>query len=325
LLGLTSEFLKSVSGGIAQKWIDRLLSPAFVFWSAGLLAYVWRFGQHRLVRTLQHLTPFEIGVIIAGGIAIVAASSALVEAIEFYVLRLLEGYWPRLFNPAREWLVDRAVTRVQELDKKWEALAASYAEHTREERLDYVRLDRKRALYPEDRKAVMPTQLGNILRMAESYSSQRYGLAAVLIWPRLWLVLPDGVREDLGEARGRLDSTIRLVVWSGAFAIWTIWAWWALPIALLGVWGSYRHAIVDAFEFGELVMSTFDLHHRTLYTALEWPLPSKGVGPPPRETGIDLTLFLRRGKVPPIAAAQPKSDAGPDIPAAKEDGDSSEE
>jgi len=44
---------------------------------------------------------------------------------------------------------------------------------------------------PAESDRHMPTKLGNILRAAELRSKDKYGLDAVICWPRLWLLLPD--------------------------------------------------------------------------------------------------------------------------------------
>src|SRR5262249_10088003 len=56
-----------------------------------------------------------------------------------------------------------------------------------------------RCTYLED---VMPTRLGNILKNAELYSTDRYQMDAVQFWPRLYSLLPDNLVQAMELSRG---------------------------------------------------------------------------------------------------------------------------
>ena len=78
----------------------------------------------------------------------------------------------------------------------------------------------------------MPTRIGNILRAAETRPYDHYGLEAVIVWPRLWLVLPDSARQELSTARASLDSSVAAVIWALGFCAFAPLAWWAAPVGL---------------------------------------------------------------------------------------------
>lgn len=67
--------------------------------------------------------------------------------------------------------------------------------------------------FPSQPNRLMPTKLGNILRAAESRPYDKYGLDAVICWSRLWLLLPDGVKKELQEARSNLNTAARFWLW----------------------------------------------------------------------------------------------------------------
>ncbi len=139
----------------------------------------------------------------------------------------------------------------------------------------------------------MPTKLGNILRSAENRPWDKYGLDAVICWPRLWLLLPEEVKKELSEARASLDSAARTLLWGVLFLVWTIWAWWALLVGLIIAIWAYQWALNAAEVYGDLLESTFDLHRFSLYDMLRWPPPENSVVE--KEEGTKLTRYLFRG------------------------------
>src|SRR5262249_9746917 len=141
---------------------------------------------------------------------------------------------------------------------------------------------------------LMPTRLGNILRAAEGQPGDKYGLDAVICWPRLWLILPGDVREELVRARIRLDSAVSACNWAVLFVIFTPWLPWAPAAgAAFAVAGYYVWVLDRSRLFGDLIDATFDLHRHALYQALRWPLPANPAAE--RRAGRALTDYLWRG------------------------------
>ncbi len=132
---------------------------------------------------------------------------------------------------------------------------------------------------------VMPTRLGNALRAAEAYpgDEERWGLDAVFWWPRLYLILPDGARSQVDDARAALDQLVVLTMLSAAFGVVALalsCAGLSLAVglgcaagALLLSRGSYLAAVTSATVFGDLVRSCYDLYRGDLLSRLGWELP----------------------------------------------------
>jgi hypothetical protein len=131
--------------------------------------------------------------------------------------------------------------------------------------------------FPSRLNWVMPTQLGNHLRAAETYSFLRYNLDAAVIWPRLRETLPKEFVARLGEAKMNMDLMIVLttlalifgVVWGGVFlalpdASLAVYKWVAAPVVLLAGIGiarvAYLNAAESALSYGELLKTAFDLY-----------------------------------------------------------------
>jgi hypothetical protein len=68
-----------------------------------------------------------------------------------------------------------------------------------------------------------------MLRGGETWSREKYGLNAVICFPRLWLVLDDDVKAELSEARRQLDQTVEVFIFGVLLIVWTF----LTPLAVL--------------------------------------------------------------------------------------------
>ncbi len=302
-----------------ERALQRLWDPAWLFWGLGAVLSVLAAGPWgwTVLRALaRSLTPQGWALYVGLPLmALVLVSAQLMRLTEERWLRLLEGYdWPRALHGLRRWLLLRQQRKQEAVRRELQALGSQVQEALREGQLDlplaerYARLDMLRYTFPQG--FVLPTRLGNLLRAAEEYAEHRYGLNAVLVWPRLWLLLPPEARETLALAYQRLLAAVRAWAWGLTFLlVWTLltawlawrsgggWAWLA-PVAALGtgwLWMrlAYRLALARAAVFGELVRAAFDLYRLGLYDALGWPRPSPEEE---KEAGKRLTTFLWRGQ-----------------------------
>jgi hypothetical protein len=290
---------------VVERWVSAVGAPALVFWLGGLLAWTWAHGGftgadsgwRELERWWAHAfgsTPVVAQALFAVLVLLLVAGSAqLAELLVFGALRTLEGYWPRWARPVRTAVVALRGRAVGRRTGRWRALARRREELTVEEHAEYVTLSRWRAGVPADPRDLMPTRLGDVLKAAESRPRHRYGLDAVVCWPRLWLAMPETSRIEVSAARTRLDDGARLWLWSLFFCVWTVFAWWALGVALVGMLVGYRLALAGATPYGQLVQACYDLHRRDLYTAL-----GQEPATDPRQelqAGRRLTAYLERG------------------------------
>ncbi|MCY7407986.1 MAG: hypothetical protein LH631_11585 [Alkalinema sp. CAN_BIN05] len=305
---MSAKFLEGVGGKLAEQWVANLLTPAFVFWSGGLLAYIYRHGWQPIANLFpdSKLEALQIGII-AGIFILIYLSALIVQRFDTEILRGLEGYWyPGLRQlPLVTYLRncqikkrDRLLTQWQILDEKLEAklLIAT-------DRAEYIRIDRALRQYPTDKTDFLPTHLGNILRAAERRPYDRYGLDAIVCWPRLWLLLPETARKDIQEARLTLNNGVRFFAWSILFLVWSIWSVWVIPLALLSAIFAYCWILDSAMLYGELIESVFDLYRPNLYQSLRFPLPTNPAEE--RAIGLQITEYLFRGSNRPIPAFTP--------------------
>jgi hypothetical protein len=294
---MLESFWEQVGKDLAGKWTARVLLPAFAFWGGGLLAYAWRHGWSTPTTWWNARASHEQIALLVGVLIVVAFLAAVMERLQGTIIRSAEGYWPwplrwlrfllaRLWRRWMGWKSDRWNALAEKCDGQPESLPPK-------ERAAYARLDAVLARFPVDPGRAMPTRLGNVLRAAEEYPQVRYGLTANVCWPRLWLLLPDGVQEDISAAREQLNAAARLCGWGVLFCVWVVWAWWAVPAGLAVALLAYRGMILSALVYGELVRSAFDLHRFALYEHVRWAPPRWADDEVAR--GKRLTEYLFRG------------------------------
>jgi hypothetical protein len=197
----------------------------------------------------------------AAGILVLAAvlSSQTSRLIRFY-----EGYW--------SW---RPLGWAAAVGRGWHrARLADLAARTAVDPAAYDRIYRRYPL-PTQPEQVMPTRLGNTLKNAETYPMDRYGIDAVVVWPRLFPLIPDRHVADLAGSRADLELLVVLSCLAASFAVgaggYVLAADGARSLFLLCVWGgaavawaTYRGAISAAAGYGEQVKVAFDLYRRDL-------------------------------------------------------------
>jgi hypothetical protein len=294
---MSSKFLESLGGKLAEQWVATLLTPAFVFWAGGFAAGIQRYGWATFTSWVtQQSEPLQIAILV-GGFCLIAASAFAIQRFDLAVLRFLEGYWHPVLCPLRRWLTRRQAAYVRRLENQFQALAQLAPDQLTAEQIDdYVQLDWQLMHTPLRPERLMPTRLGNLLRSAELRPLDKYGLDAVICWSRLWLLLPEAVKKDLQEARADLNTAARVWLWSVLFIVWTIvfQTWWAAALSLISAIFTYYYWILEsAGTYADLLESTFDLHRTLLYQSLRWTLPTNPLEE--RKLGEALTEYLWRG------------------------------
>jgi hypothetical protein len=307
---MLDKFWESLASNLANKWVA-LSAPALMFWFGGALAWASHHGgyaglRHQLTGLNAQPGPVQIGIV-ALALLSVAASTVVVNQLTDYALPLLEGYWPRWAAPLRDRLTGHKQSHVQQMHTEWAALARGLATASAAERRRYLELDNQLRTVPGDRTLLLPTRLGNILRAAEGQPYDRYGLESTVVWPRLWLVLPQSVRDELTGARSALNNSVSTFIWSILFCSFSGWNALAAAAGIVVALITYFALLpARASTFGALFEAAFDLHRIDLFRALRWPLPA--VPSDDRRLGLALSEYLFRGTTTLDAFASPTSE-----------------
>ena len=288
------KFTESLSGKLAERWLATVFAPAFAFWLGGIAAWTKRFGWQPLITGFNTLPEDTQLALLLGSFILVTLSSFLAQRFELTILRWLEGYWPLVLRPLHLRLLVHQAQRLERAKEQFQRLAVRGIDTLNPiQRQQLIALDWQLMQTPPP-QFLMPTRLGNVLRAAEQRPKIKYGLDAILCWPRLWFLLPKETQQELETARDSLNAAVRLWLWGVLSIIWGIWTWWAVAIGLMiAVFAYYRWILDAAAIYAALLESAFDLYRLELYKALRWPLPAT----PAEELkqGKKLTAYLWRG------------------------------
>jgi hypothetical protein len=291
-----TELWKSLGGSFDKRWLLYAFGPALLFWGAGLWVWMQIYGLSEALQLWQSYaleTQFFYGI---AAFLLVVLTALLLEAFEGGILRAYEGYWPWIQAWANRRAAGLCEMRAKQMELRRKLVTG---ELTSRERAELGRLNARLRHRPKEPQRSMPTYLGDILRTAEDYPRERYGLDPIVLWPRLYSHLSETLREALGATQEQLDLALRLttlmllygIIWSlvAAFSqAWWVFSWTlpALPLA----WLVWRSAHPAAISYAGLFRSAFDLHRGDVYEALRWPKPSS-----PQEevaAGERLMLYL---------------------------------
>jgi hypothetical protein len=310
-VALLDEFWKAAAGKLAERWAS-IAAPAVVFWAAALLAWSYAGpGWSRLEVISDWLNkqkPMALLATLVGALVVIATSTIVVQRLASPVLRLLEGYWPCPFHRLAESFRRRAELRKAEDKAAWDLLQAAIEENepTAQQRVKLAHLERRRRYLPVKDSELLPTRIGNILRASETRPRHRYGLDLVMVWPRLWLVLPDAARQELASARRSLDASVAAAVWGAAFLAFIPLTWWALVGLVVSVASVLVWVPARAEVFADLTEASVELYRTSLYRHLRWPVPKNAAVE--RECGEALTKYLVRGSDQPYPNFTPPTE-----------------
>lgn len=305
---------KTIGEASGRRWVLASLMPAAFFWAAwGLVYYGLWIGGNRTLAWWDGLTDASRVLLLLATIIPIGLTALGLDMIGPALLRIAEGYWD--FPLLGAWLCQKRSQywrshfeaqrqRWQELKQRENAESTSDVHLmplTKNERDTLDRLERE--FYEAPQKEIMPTRLGNILRAAEEDQFWRYGLDKIIVWPRLYPLLPEILRNELDDARASLDGAIRTTFLAMLFSlIWGIQAivdrsWILAGVVALGIataWLTGHSALRAAATHAELLRAAFDLHRFDLYRALHLPLPATTAEE--RAVGQHLNGFLWRGE-----------------------------
>jgi cobalamin synthase len=298
---MTPKLVEALGAKAAERWTAALFGPATLFWAMGVTMWLldhrsWNNSGERAVDWFDTLSGTEQVLVAIGALLVVTALDTFVRQFTFPVLQILEGYGLLVRLP---WITAYQVRRLEEA----RAELAPFLQKEAPSSLSPKELDRYSTLAEFLRRSpaasafIMPTRLGNILRAAETWPRDKYGLDAVICWPRLWLLLDDTGRSEISKARQELDEAILLFIWGALLLL--VWGWVffdplvllvtvvvALAICAFAYWWAKQRAKV----YGDLIEATFDVRRGDLYDALRLPKP-----PTPSEepkVGTTVTGYL---------------------------------
>ena len=287
-------FLGEIGQKLADRWAALLVLPGLLYVAAVTMASV--LGQRRALSfpVLSHQAAIWSGspaLRSAGGVGLLLGAaltgSVLASLTAAAGGKLTEMVWtlPGERAPA-SWLATSRRRRSRAAKQ-----AADDAVTPAQARAAMRRADRICVI-----EADRPTWIGDRLRACQVRVEQAYGLNLAVMWPRLWLIVPDTARTELGLARDAFSSATRLTAWAALYLVLGIWWWPALIIgAAAGAAGTIRGRLATS-NLADLIEATVDLYHHDLTTQLAATPPAD---PATIALGRQLTTAMRKSRWEP--------------------------
>jgi hypothetical protein len=231
----------------------------------------------RAVTVLDGLSLRQIAALVAA----LFIASLVTHPLQLPLIQLVEGYWWRL--PGGPAVANRATERFRAERKfvRAELTRAPLPRETPWARKQAADIAKQRQHWLPAAEHMLPTRLGNTLRVGEVRAGARYGLELDVAMPRLVAILSPACLDELREYRNQLDAAVRVCVASGLATIFgvgmLVWhgSWLYLPIVTyLLCWTSYAAAVAAARSFCTSLAAAVDLHHLQLFDALQLDRPA---------------------------------------------------
>lgn len=151
---------------------------------------------------------------------------------------------------------------------------------------------------PRRPEMVKPTALGNGFAVTEEYSYERYGMDAMLFWPRLRQVVDEEYATALVNTKMTLDLLLNLSLLAAIFGVEALVIGvlgtvdWGLVYAGIGAaalaWVCYRGAVSTVYSLGDTIALCFDFFRGRL-------LEKYGLAQPDN-LEAEQTMWLRLGQ-----------------------------
>jgi hypothetical protein len=294
---MIDKLFETMGQELAKRWLDYLFGPAFLFWAGGMGLYIWKNGWDAVRATWQSWEIYQQVTAILAALLVVFISSLAIRAVQLPVIRFLEGYWPWPLNHIASCIVSKNQKNFGEKYKELRELKQKEKDKsiTPKEQDRLFQLEDWAHCNPASAKDLLPTRLGNLLRSREMASSRKYGLDALICWPRLWCLLPECIQDNLNSSRDVLNQQAELWLWGLLFLFWTALNPYVVLISLIWMFLAYRMTQQTAVVYGDLMETAFDLYRFSLYDALGWPRPKNSSEE--KVAGARLTEFLWRGTI----------------------------
>lgn len=271
--GLLSELSKK----LAERWLTLLVLPGALYLAVAAAGHT--LGQSaaldmgRLTHAISDAARAPgvttvggqvvlLAAVLAGAAAAGLAAQSLGSVVERVVLAANWGAWPWLFGE----LAERHVARRR---RRWDAARAEYEALRLLQRAprpaDRPRSrERHRAAHRCERISVerpeRPTWSGDRIHATAVRLDRDAHVNLLVLWPHLWLVLPEEIRGEIGRARAALTRAAVLGGWALLYLSLTWWWWPAAPLAATLVVSSARRLRIASDTYATLLEASVRLH-----------------------------------------------------------------
>ncbi len=211
---------------------------------------------------------------------------SIIESADLYIYQLLEGirFWP---NPIWRRFHDSAVENYEDIIKSIEDIEIQMKSPLcSRQKLELYNqecnLSERLKTYPVTKANIEATDLGNILKEYETYPKEQYGMDLNIFWSRLFLFVPEEIKNELDIRGAKADFSIYLTfiflifnpivgfrsyqLWGTLPALIALIVWWFITSKFL-----YKLALRSHLSYGRYVKAVFDIYRIDLANKLNLP------------------------------------------------------
>ncbi|MGW7410981.1 hypothetical protein [Streptomyces sp. NPDC054863] len=291
-------FLSELGKKLADKWLTLLVLPGLMFLGTLAAALLvghthWhdigklRSGLERAVGTAPR-PAVEVGLAAVGLLLLAAAAGLLARALAAVVESVWVGQWPSVLSNAGLTLSGRR-RRWQNASRHFNLEVLKPATEQDEEELHHQAAVRARIGLAEPCKG---TWMADRLAAVETRVRLDHGLDLPFVWPRMWLVLPDGVRTELAQSRMAFDSALTLAAWGICYPAVGI-LWWPSAVAgAVTLIAAHRRGRRSVASLTLLTQAAVDLYAPTLAVQLGLATQTNRID---HALGVQITTLCRKG------------------------------
>ncbi|MHC3471615.1 hypothetical protein ACYF6T_23370 [Streptomyces sp. 7R007] len=300
-------FLSELGKRLAERWLSLLALPGALYLAVAALAVTLGqrhpFDVPRLTRQVSGWAAAPAArtvggqlVFLAAALAAAAAVGLLAQAAGSLAERVaLAADWRGWPGPCRR----AAAAVVARRERRWQAARGAYL-RLREEaavrlargggRADptarhaaYRAMVRVSAQVPD-----RPTWSGDRLHSVAVALERDLHLELAVVWPPLWLTLPDTARAEISAARQALTRACLLPGWAALYLVLAVW-WWPAILVCAALVLTARLRIRAAVDTYALLL---DASVRLYAGELARTLGIERTGPADAETGDAVSRLL---------------------------------
>lgn len=145
------------------------------------------------------------------------------------------------------------------------------------------------------REPVRPTWYGDRMQATADRVEAAYGVDLAVLWPRLWLILPEPAVRQIQSAHDSFSAAARLTAWAVGYALLACW-WWPAALAAVGCAAVARSRAQTSLDsLAGLIEAAVDVHGRDLATRVGL-IPPDAPGRLAHDTGDGMSEVFRKAE-----------------------------
>jgi hypothetical protein len=302
-----TSFLEQLGAKVVDRWLAGLLLPGLLWLCCVAVAAQlgWehavdpRAAQPLLRRLAGERSGAQALLLVAGALGGSAAAGLAATGLATVLRRAwtlpggaVPAKWLRQWRRRRWEAADRLVT--QQRNGILDAAEAGAEDGAVTVAPQYGEALARRDLIGLE-PAERPTWIGDRWLATGMRIHRAYGLDLTVVWPRLWALAPDALRNDIAVAQLAYQEASITVSWAAFYgAVGLFWGPALIIAAGLAVTGTLQARDATG-NLCELVESTCDLYGRSLAEQLRIDCPERMTP----EAGKRINEHLRRKDLPP--------------------------